>query len=106
MLKGIGLNEDGKRQVLGLSVSLGEHEVYWRNFFQSLEARGLSGVELVISDAYSGLKEARRAVFGGVPWQRCQFHLQQNAQAYVPRYSLKAEVAADIPGYFQRRQPP
>jgi transposase-like protein len=46
------------------------------------------------------LKQARRAVFGGVPWQRCQFHLQQNAQAYVPRHSLKREVAADIRAVF------
>ena len=100
VLKAVGLNEDGKRQVLGVSVSLGEQEVHWRTFLQSLVARGLSGVELVISDAHPGLKQARRAVFGGVPWQRCQFHLQQNAQAYVPRHSLKAEVAADIRAIF------
>jgi len=100
VLKAIGLNSTGKRQVLGVSVSLGEHEVHWRSFLQSLVTRGLGGVELVISDAHSGLKQARRAVFGGVPWQRCQFHLQQNAQAYVPRHSLKAEVAADIRAVF------
>lgn len=96
MLKAVGLTEDGKRMVLGVSVSLGEHEVHWRTFLQSLVDRGLCGVELVISDAHEGLKAARRAVFGGVPWQRCQFHLQQNAQSYVPRQSMKAEVAADI----------
>jgi transposase-like protein len=45
---------------------------------------------------HAGLKAARQAVFGGVPWQRCQFHLQQNAQAYVPRKEMQAEVAADI----------
>lgn len=100
VLKAVGLNEAGKRQVLGVSVSLGEQEVHWRTFLQSLAARGLSGIELVISDAHPGLKQARRAVFGGVPWQRCQFHLQQNAQAYVPRHSLKAEVAADIRAIF------
>lgn len=100
VLKAVGLNEAGKRQVLGVSVSLGEQEVHWRTFLQSLVTRGLSGVELVISDAHPGLKQARRAVFGGVPWQRCQFHLQQNAQAYVPRHSLKAEVAADIRAIF------
>ena len=100
VLKAVGLNEAGKRQVLGVSVSLGEQEVHWRTFLQSLVARGLSGVELVISDAHPGLKQARRAVFGGVPWQRCQFHLQQNAQAYVPRHSMKAEVAADIRAIF------
>jgi transposase-like protein len=55
---------------------------------------------LIISDAHAGLKAARLAVFGGVPWQCCQFHLQQNAQAYVPRQDLKAEVAADIRAIF------
>lgn len=100
VLKAVGLTEDGKRMVLGVSVALGEHEAHWRRFLQSLVDRGLSGVELVISDAHEGLKAVRRAVFGGVPWQRCQFHLQQNAQAYVPRQSMKAEVAADVRGIF------
>jgi putative transposase len=100
VLKAVGLTEDGKRMVLGTSVALGEHEAHWRNFLQSLVDRGLRGVELVISDAHEGLKAARRAVFGGVPWQRCQFHLQRNAQAYVPRHSMKAEVAADIRAIF------
>ena len=100
VLKAVGLTEEGKRTILGVSVALGEHEVHWRTFLQSLVARGLGGVELVISDAHAGLKEARRAVFGGIPWQRCQFHLQQNAQAYVPRQSLKKRVAADIRAIF------
>ena len=50
-------------------------------------------MELILSDDHLGLKTARKAVFSGVTWQRCQFHLQQNAQAYVPRHSMKAEVA-------------
>lgn len=91
-----GVNQAGKREVLGVSVALSEQEVHWRAFLQSLTARGLSGVELIISDAHAGLKQARKAVFGGTPWQRCQFHLQQNAQAYVPRQSMKEEVAAAI----------
>jgi transposase-like protein len=82
--------------VLGVSVALSEQEVHWRTFLQSLVARGLRGLQLIISDDHAGLKAARQAVFGGVPWQRCQFHLQQNAQAYVPRKELQAEVAADI----------
>jgi transposase-like protein len=57
-------------------------------------------VKLVISDHHEGLGAARRAVFGSIPWQRCQFHLQQNAGAYVPRQSMKAEVAADIRAIF------
>lgn len=100
VLKAVGLTAEGKRRVLGTSVALGEHEAHWRRFLQSLVERGLCGVELLISDAHEGLKAARRAVFGGVPWQRCQFHLQQNAQAYVPRQSMKAEVAADIRAIF------
>lgn len=100
VLKAVGLTAEGKRMVLGTSVALGEHEAHWRRFLQSLVERGLCGVELLISDAHEGLKAARRAVFGGVPWQRCQFHLQQNAQAYVPRQSMKAEVAADIRAIF------
>jgi transposase-like protein len=100
VLKAVGLTEEGGRSVLGISVSLGEHEVHWRAFLHSLVERGLCGVELVISDAHEGLKAARRAVFGGVPWQRCQFHLQQNAQKYVPRQEMAAEVAADIRAIF------
>ena len=96
VLVAIGVNLQGKREVLGLSVSLGEHEVHWRTFLRQLRERGLEGVQLVISDAHSGLKAARRAVLGGVPWQRCQFHLQQNAQAYVPHKDRQAEVAEDI----------
>jgi len=100
VLKAVGLNEDGRRMVLGVSVSLSEQEAHWRTFLQCLVDRGLSGVELITSDAHAGLKQARRAIFGGVPWQRCQFHLQQNAQAYVPRHSMKAEVASDIRAIF------
>lgn len=100
VLIAVGVNEAGKREVLGVSVALSEQEIHWRTFFQSLVARGLSGLELIISDAHAGLKQARKAVFGGVPWQRCQFHLQQNAQGYVPRQSMKREVAADIRAIF------
>jgi putative transposase len=91
-----GVTPDGKRRFLGVSVSLGEHEVHWRTFMQSLVTRGLGGVQRIVSDDHAGLKAARQAVFGGVPWQRCQFHLQQNAQAYVPRVELRAPVAADV----------
>ncbi len=95
-----GVGEDGRRDILGVSVSLGEHEVHWRAFLQSLVERGVRGVELITSDNHQGLKAARKAVFGGIPWQRCQFHLQQNSQAYVPRASMKTEVAEDLRGIF------
>jgi len=91
---GIGL--DGKRQILGVSVSLSEHEVHWRAFLQSLVARGLNSVQLITSDDHAGLKAARVAVFGGVPWQRCQFHLQQNAGAHVPRQEMRRELAEEL----------
>lgn len=96
ILLAVGIGSNGKRQVLGVSVSLSEHEAHWRNFLHSLVARGLSGVQLIISDDHAGLKAARIAVFGGVPWQRCQFHLQQNAGAHVPRQEMRKEVAEDI----------
>jgi transposase-like protein len=96
VLLAVGVDRQGKRCILGVSVSLSEAEIHWRTFLQSLVGRGLSGMRLIISDDHAGLKAARKAVFGGIPWQRCQFHLQQNAGQHVPRQSMKAEVAADI----------
>jgi len=92
----IGVTPEGKRTVLGLSISSSEGELHWRTFFESLIKRGMCGLESITSDAHSGIKAARKAVFPAVPWQRCQFHLQQNAQAYVPRVSMRKEVAGDI----------
>ena len=96
VLIAVGVDASGKRSVLGVSVALSEHEVHWRTFLQSLVARGLGGVRLIVSDAHEGLKAARLAVFGGVPWQRCQFHLQQNASSYAPRQAMKSYIAADL----------
>lgn len=99
-LVAIGVSATGHRQILGVSVELSEAEVHWRNFISSLKDRGLHGVKLFISDAHEGLKAARTAIFPTVPWQRCQFHLQQNAGSYVPRKNMKKEVAARIRGIF------
>lgn len=96
VLIAIGVDEVGHRQVIGVSVSLSEAEVHWRTFLQSLQARGLHGVLLFTSDHHEGLRAALRAVFPNVPWQRCQFHLQQNALHYVPRVEMRKKVAADI----------
>ena len=85
VLIAIGIDANGNRDVLGVSVSLSEQEVHWRDFLKHLQERGLHGIQLITSDAHSGLKAAMRSVFPSVPWQRCQFHLQQNAQAYVPK---------------------
>lgn len=91
---------DGKRVILGVSVSYSEAEVHWREFLTSLKRRGLHGIKMVTSDSHEGLKAALRATFSGVPWQRCQFHLQQNAGAYVPRKADRPELAERIRSIF------
>src|SRR5512141_1523216 len=96
VLSAVGVNPAGKREIVGVSVSLSEHEAHWRTFLESLKQRGLGGVQLITSDSHAGLRAARLAVFGGIPWQRCQLQLQQSAQAYVPRKEMQSEVAADI----------
>ncbi len=68
----VAVNEDGKRSVLGLSVALSEAEVHWRGFLDSLVARRLRGVRFITSDDHAGLVAARKAVFPGAVWQRCQ----------------------------------
>jgi transposase-like protein len=95
-----GVGRDGKRCILGVSVSMNEAAQHWRLFLEGLIERGLRGVCLIISDDHSGLRKARQALFTGIPWQRCQFHLQQNASQYVPRRKMRAEVAADIRAIF------
>jgi transposase-like protein len=95
-----GVGADGHRDVLGCSVSLSEAEVHWRAFLSNLKDRGLHGVQLIVSDAHEGLQAARKAVFPRVPWQRCHFHLQQNAGQYVPNMAMRATVAADIRAIF------
>lgn len=95
-----GVDTRGRRDILGCSVSLSEAEVHWRAFLSSLKDRGLYGMELIVSDAHEGLQAARRAVFPSVPWQRCQFHLQQNAGQYVPSVAMRTTVAADIRSIF------
>ncbi len=100
VLTAIGVNTDGKREILGVSVSLSEAEVHWRDFLKSLLDRGLHGVRLISSDAHPGLGAARQSLFNGVPWQRCQFHLQRNAQAYVPKKTMQKQVSDDIADIF------
>lgn len=96
VLVAVGITKDGRRRVLGVSVALSEAEVHWRAFLDSLIRRDLKGVKLIVSDDHAGLKAVRRATQPSVPWQRCQFHLQQNAQAYVPRIEQRKPVAQRI----------
>jgi putative transposase len=100
VLMATGITPQGERQILGISVSLSEHESHWKTFLKGLKDRGMNGVQLVISDDHEGLGAARRAILGSVPWQRCHFHLQQNAGAYVPKQAMRLEVAADIRSMF------
>ena len=91
-----GVDDNGHRDILGVSVSLSEAEEHWGRFLQSLIDRGLRDVKLIISDSHSGLRAARRKIFPGIPWQRCQFHLQQNAGAYVTRKKQRAILGSEI----------
>jgi len=103
VLIAVGIRPDGCRSVLGISVSLSEAEVHWRTFLRSLCQRGLYGVEMVTSDDHQGLKEAMQAVFTGVSWNRCHFHLQQNAMVSIPKVSMRKDVAEDIRQIFNAK---
>ena len=85
VLVAIGVNAEGRREVLGVEVAHGESQATWSGFLEGLVERGLSGVRLVVSDAHAGLQDARRAHFSGVPWQRCQRHFLMNALERVPK---------------------
>lgn len=100
VLIAIGVDMDGKRSVLGVSVARSEAEAHWREFLQDLRRRGLHGLELITGDDHAGLREALPTAFQGVPWQRCQFHLQRNAATRVPRVSMRDEVARGLRAIF------
>lgn len=96
VLLAYGVQENGIRRVLGCSVELSEAEVHWRHFLESLSERGLHGLELIVSDSHAGLQAARKSVFPAVPWQRCQFHLQQNIAAHINKKDMQKEVHDDV----------
>lgn len=106
ILTAVGINTDGKREVLGVSVAISEAEPHWRAFLKSLKTRGLSGVKYVVSDDHDGLKNALKAEMTGVLWQRCQCHLQRNAASYVPRMSMRSQVAEDLRDVFNAKDRP
>jgi transposase-like protein len=91
----IGVNGDGQREVLGLDVGPSEDGAFWLRFLRSLVARGLGGVQLVISDAHQGLKGAIQATLHGASWQRCRVHFIRNLLALVPK-SATEMVAATV----------
>lgn len=89
------LNDDGYRELVGVDAGCSESESFWLEFLRSLVSRGLTGVQLVVSDAHAGLTKAIRSVFSGASWQRCTVHFMRNVQAKVPK-SAQAMVTAAV----------
>jgi putative transposase len=89
-----GVKADGTREVLGIDIGDSEAGPFWQAFLRGLRARGLAGVQLVISDHHAGLKAAIEASFIGASWQRCRVHFVRNALARVPRGSTEMVAAA------------
>ncbi len=99
-----GVDQEGHRSVLGLEVDVAESQDGWTRFLQALRARGLGGVQLVISDAFSGLKAAIQRVFPEASWQRCKVHLLRNVLAKVPK-TARPMVSALVRMIFLERNP-
>ena len=98
----VGVAADGRRQVLGFQVGDTESEPFWTEFFRDLKGRGLTGVQLVISDAHAGLIRAIEVAFQGAAWQRCRVHFMRNVLARVPKVAAQM-VAAIIRTIFVPR---
>ena len=96
VLSAMGIGPDQRRRVLGVSCALSEAEVHWRAFLESLLERGMRGVRFVVSDDHAGLRAARKAVLGGATWQRCQFHLAQNAIHHAPSLAIRKRIGAEL----------
>jgi putative transposase len=89
-----GVAADGRREVLGFEVGDSEDGPFWTAVLRSLKSRGLSGVQLVISDAHTGLRSAIEAILIGTAWQRCRVHFLRNVLAQVPKGSAEMVAAA------------
>jgi putative transposase len=101
---GVGVTAEGTREVLGVDVGPSEDGAFWLRFLRGLVARGLCGVQLVISDAHEGLRQAVGAVLHGASWQRCRVHFLRNALALVPKGAQQL-VAATIRTVFAQPTP-
>jgi putative transposase len=84
----IGINEEGRRQVLGVEVANRESDTSWKDFLLALKRRGLRGVEFVVSDDHPGLKRAIAEVVPEAVWQRCYVHFLRNALDHLPRKAV------------------
>jgi transposase-like protein len=96
VLSAIGIDPDGNRSILGVSLASSEAELHWRSFLDSLIARGLRGVVAITSDDHAGLAAARKAVLPGALWQRCQFHLAQNAIHHAPSAAIRKRIGGEL----------
>ena len=96
VLSAIGIGPDQRRRVLGVSCAISEAEVHWRAFLESLVKRGMRGVIYIVSDDHPGLGAARRAVLGGATWQRCQYHLAQNAIHHSPNLAIRKAIGKQL----------
>ena len=103
VIMAIGVNADGRREVLGLAIGPSEAEPFWTDFLRTLARRGLRGVKLVISDAHEGLKAAAARVLNAT-WQRCRVHFMRNALAHAGR-SGRRVVSAFIATAFAQETP-
>ena len=95
----VGVNQDGRREVLGIRVMPSEAEAFWSEFLRSLTHRGLRGVRLIVSDAHEGLKGAASRVLSA-SWQRCRVHFMRNALACVQK-PAQAMVSAALRTAFE-----
>lgn len=96
VLSAVGILETGHRSVLGVNIATSEAEINWREFLSSLVDRKLKGVRFIVSDDHAGLKAARKSVFPAVPWQRCQFHLSQNAIHHAPKLEIRQRIGREL----------
>jgi len=101
----IGVRETGEREVLGWALGASEEQAFWQEFLRSLVGRGLTGVQLVISDAHAGLKAAITQTLAGASWQRCRVHFMRNLLAHIPQGD-KALVAATVRTIFAQPSRP
>jgi transposase-like protein len=99
----VGVNSDGRREVLGMQIGHSEAEVFWTDFLRSLAHRGLRGVKLVISDSHQGIRASVSKVFSAT-WQRCRVHFMRNALAHAGK-SGRRVVSAFIATAFAQETP-
>lgn len=100
VLVAYGVDEEGTREPLDLMIADSENETSWEELFKRLKKRGLSGVELVVSDNHTGLVNALHKQFQNAMWQRCQTHFMRNILGHAPR-RLKKEIASEVKLIFQ-----